>query len=260
MTTNQRLRDVLVGLGVKSLEIIDKADDWLIPILVESSKYQKLNDRKNVALQKKGQAKSNVIAFIVFFVLIVTVYWFINFRHDGASLKEIVWGIIGSVILIMLVKTWIDVSNQYHAALRKTELFAEQWEECVRVIPASVERLMDLNRMIQACESVLRQKNVSTPEAAREQTLEYILIVRDNPVESLREYFSAVENSSLDGAAKSHLIKNPMVYAFIYFYSPSALLAFIDACYAKYQEDPYSLYTSWIEITFDQYVLKALGG
>jgi hypothetical protein len=260
MKANQRLRDVLVGLGVKSLDIIDQADGWLIPILVESTKFHKLNDRKNVALLKKRQAKSNAIAFIVVFVLIVTVYWFIKFRYDGASYKEIVWGIIGSVILVMLIKTWIGESIQYHTALKETEMFAEQWEERVRAIPKSVERLVDLNRMIQACEAVLRQKNVSPPEAVREQTLEYILIVRDNPAQSLRNYFSAVENSSLDGAVKSHLIKNPMVYAFIYFYSPSALLAFIDACYARYQEDPYSLYSSWIESTFDQYILKALGG
>jgi hypothetical protein len=254
--SKQQVREVLVSLGVKSPNLIEMADDWLKPILIDSIEYQNLKDKEIFILGRYNEKKSCAGVLFTIVIVIGIFYFYFKIRKQDVNLMDMLIGVLGIGLGLLFIVSLTISFLQYKITVRQSEKFVKKWVEKVRAVPGNVERLMGFDQMIQACETVLRQKNGGWVGSNRELLVEYILIVKGDPAPLLSNFFSAVKISGLNENIKGYLTQNPLIYALIYLYSPGNLLAFLEACYDSYLKDSFSFDTDRIEKLFDQYILK----
>jgi hypothetical protein len=251
-----QLRETLTGLGVKSPELAGKADEPLKPILVDSVEYHKLRDRMTAASEKFERIDKNALTFFVVLFIVSAVYWFFNRHRDFAPI-DILLGGIAVVCAIVFVITWRNDYVQSRITSKETEKFVAKWVERVQADPIKVTRLEQFNQALQACEAALQKRRVGGVAPDREKTVDYVLLMGSDAEPALIDYFSAVDGSTLDWTVRAYLTGNPFLYALMYRYRPGRFLGFIEACHARYREDPFSLNTEWIENAFDRHIVRA---
>lgn len=92
---DKQLQEFLVNLGFISPDLVDLADDWLKPILLDSIEYQKLMDRMISANGKLEYDKQITGCFSPIVIITAIWEWFFRIRDRskaGKSMVKWLWG------------------------------------------------------------------------------------------------------------------------------------------------------------------------
>ena len=259
-TGRQPLCDILVRLGVETPGLVQKAPDWLKPILVDSIAYNNLSRRRAKAAEnyQREKQKSGYLLLPVMVIVAILVFRAVN-QSSLAGFPLVCAGLSAAVVIIFSV-SWLIRFIQFLAVSYETDDFVEKWVEKVWVVPENGIRLASLDKKIGVCEIILgAQSDKGWVGTSREDLVEYILTACGDSALLLSDYYTTVEGSQLNAVAKRYLYQNPFLYALVFWYDPDGLLRFIDACYSQFNTNPSSFDSSWIEKAFVEHIEKAQG-